>query len=77
MVEREAMWINFTTSKPFAVKVYVRGVNAVSGEAKVVTEEMKGRRREVCWFIRDFLTGEIAVDAVSGTDIDIRRWICC
>jgi hypothetical protein len=28
------MWVDFTCEKPFAVKVYVGGVNAVSGEAR-------------------------------------------
>lgn len=28
------MWINFTAVRPFAVKVYVGGINAVSGESK-------------------------------------------
>jgi len=41
------MWINFTASNPFAVKVYVGGVNAISGESKVVTDVTKQRRREV------------------------------
>ena len=29
--EREAMWIAFTADHPFAIKVHVGGVNAVSG----------------------------------------------
>lgn len=45
--EREAMWIKFTATKPFAVKVYVGGVNAISGESKVVTDATKQRRKEV------------------------------
>jgi ubiquitin len=31
------MWINFDAKRPFAVKVYVGGVNAISGESKVET----------------------------------------
>jgi hypothetical protein len=34
MKEREAMWVNFEGSSQFAVKIYVGGVNAVSGESK-------------------------------------------
>lgn len=30
------MWINFTGSRPFAVKVFVGGINAVSGVSKKV-----------------------------------------
>lgn len=29
--EREAMWINFKASGRFAIRVYVGGVNAISG----------------------------------------------
>jgi hypothetical protein len=45
------MWINFQATKPFAVKVYVGGVNAVSREAKIITKEMKKRRKKVCFSI--------------------------
>jgi ubiquitin len=31
------MWIKFDATRPFAVKVYVGGVNAISGESKVET----------------------------------------
>jgi len=31
------MWIKFDATRPFAVKVYVGGVNAISGESKVQT----------------------------------------
>ncbi|KAK5199828.1 hypothetical protein LTR47_001715 [Exophiala xenobiotica] len=41
MHSREAMWINFSGSTPFAVKVYVGSVNAVSGEAAAETENAK------------------------------------
>ncbi|KAF8860739.1 hypothetical protein BDZ45DRAFT_588036 [Acephala macrosclerotiorum] len=30
--EREAMWINFESNGPFAIRIYAGGVNAVSGE---------------------------------------------
>lgn len=32
LLEREAMWINFKSTRPFAIKIYTGGVNAVSGE---------------------------------------------
>ena len=31
MYQREAMWIRFSATRPFAIKVYVGGVNAISG----------------------------------------------
>lgn len=33
-IEREAMWIDFSADLPFAVKVFVGGVNAISGVSK-------------------------------------------
>ncbi|KUJ10777.1 ubiquitin-domain-containing protein [Mollisia scopiformis] len=33
MYEREAMWINFESIQPFAVKISVGGINAVSGDS--------------------------------------------
>ena len=41
------MWINFTASAPFAVKVYVGGVNTVSGESKVETPSTIQRRKKL------------------------------
>ena len=55
------MWINFSATKPFAVKVYAGGVNAVSGESKVVTEATKQRRKEV-----RSLASEILLHHASG-----------
>ncbi len=42
----EAMWINFSGSTPFAVKVYAGAVNIVSGEAAAETEEAKRHRHD-------------------------------
>lgn len=41
------MWINFIASAPFAVKVYVGGVNAVSGEPSIETSATKLRRQNL------------------------------
>lgn len=32
LVEREAMWINFKSRAPFAIRVYVGGVNGLTGK---------------------------------------------
>lgn len=45
-IEREAMWINFTANRPFAIKIYVGGVNAVSGEPAIEDMSSKIRRCE-------------------------------
>ncbi|KAI0868578.1 hypothetical protein GGS24DRAFT_506653 [Hypoxylon argillaceum] len=47
MYQREAMWINIGAQYPFMVKVYAGGVNVVSGEHSMETEETKRRRREL------------------------------
>ncbi|KAL2072051.1 hypothetical protein VTL71DRAFT_11394 [Oculimacula yallundae] len=43
--ERESMWIMFDTWRPFAVKVYAGGVNAVSGESQSEDPAAMSRRR--------------------------------
>ncbi|KAI0863541.1 hypothetical protein F4860DRAFT_511931 [Xylaria cubensis] len=47
MYQREAMWISFTATEPFMIKVYAGGVNAVSGEHKLETIETKMRRLDL------------------------------
>ena len=39
------MWVNFNSVKPFAVKVLVGGVNAISGESKTDTVATALRRQ--------------------------------
>jgi len=43
--EREAMWVCFSSRKAFALRVYVGGVNAISGEPMVRDMSMLLRRR--------------------------------
>jgi hypothetical protein len=38
------MWIKFTSSEKFAVKLHVGGVNAVCGEPSYETEQTQNRR---------------------------------
>lgn len=47
MYQREAMWINFSAKRPFMIKIYAGGVNVVSGEHSVETEETMRRRRDL------------------------------
>ena len=44
MYQREAMWIKLTSREPFAIKIYVGGVNAVSGEPVRETKTTMARR---------------------------------
>lgn len=41
------MWINFSSKMPYAVKIYVGGINAVSGEPMVETAATILRRRQL------------------------------
>jgi hypothetical protein len=43
--EREAMWIKFDSKHPYAIKVYVGGVNAVSGEPMIENAATRLRRQ--------------------------------
>lgn len=45
-IEREATWINFTASKPFAIKIFCGGINIVSGEVKDEDKATKLQRLE-------------------------------
>lgn len=38
------MWINFQSATPFAIKIYLGGVNAISGEPVNETSETLMRR---------------------------------
>ena len=45
--EREAMWIRFKSSNQFAIKIYVGGVNAVSGEPLIENAATIFRRQKL------------------------------
>ncbi|KAM0364482.1 hypothetical protein ACHAPZ_010901 [Fusarium culmorum] len=46
-LEREAMWINFESKCLYAIKVFVGGINAVSGEPSVEDAATSLRRRNL------------------------------
>lgn len=39
-IDREAMWVKFSSDHPFAIKVYLGGVNAVTGESVIETSRV-------------------------------------
>lgn len=47
MYQKEAMWLNFTANVPFMIKIYVGGVNVVSGEHYKEDAWTKSRRLEL------------------------------
>ncbi|TAQ88704.1 hypothetical protein B7494_g2968 [Chlorociboria aeruginascens] len=44
--QREAMWVKFDSSRPFAVKLYVGGINAISGESMIETEKTTEQQKK-------------------------------
>ncbi|KAL2752824.1 hypothetical protein ACRALDRAFT_1083413 [Sodiomyces alcalophilus JCM 7366] len=47
MYQREAMWIEFSADMPFAVKLFVGGVNAISGFPAMETDRTREKRRRI------------------------------
>jgi hypothetical protein len=45
MYQKEAMWIDFECKKSYLIKIYVGGVNVVSGELAIETSATELRRR--------------------------------
>ncbi|KAH7395551.1 hypothetical protein BKA64DRAFT_708946 [Cadophora sp. MPI-SDFR-AT-0126] len=68
--EREAIWINFRSSRPFAIKIYAGGVNVVSGEPQVEGLATMLRRK------LQISKGSSVQDyVVSGDSEDHQQWI--
>ena len=47
LTEREAMWIRFKSRSQFAIKIYLGGVNAVSGEPMIENAATQLRRQKL------------------------------
>lgn len=47
LLDREGLWINFESIRPFAVKVYIGGINAISGEPIIETFATALRRAKL------------------------------
>ncbi|KAI1080968.1 hypothetical protein F5B20DRAFT_588932 [Whalleya microplaca] len=62
MYQKEAMWIDFTASSPFMIKIYAGGVNVVSGEHKTEDMDTKFRR------LRQIFEGKSIQDYVVVPD---------
>lgn len=74
------MWISFTSITPFAVKVHVGGINAVSGEPAVETPETMMRRLkliEVDASIQDYIVSpkQMWLDGIANTDGTVRQFV--
>lgn len=78
--EREAMWIRFESSAPFAIKVYVGGVNAVSGEPARETETTMLRRLELLGqekSVQDYVVvpEQLWLDGIASSDGSVRQFV--
>ncbi|EMC98655.1 hypothetical protein BAUCODRAFT_103027 [Baudoinia panamericana UAMH 10762] len=78
--QREAMWINFKSRDPFAVKIYVGGVNAISGEPARETAETMMRRLKLmeskkC--VQDYLVApdQLWLDGAAAKDGAVRQFV--
>lgn len=85
MYQREAMWINFAATRPFAVKVHVGGVNAVSGlpredggsEDTEKTREKRARMAREGRSVQDYMVvpGQPWLDGIASEDGRIRQFV--
>jgi ubiquitin len=74
------MWIKFSATSPFAVKVYVGGVNAVSGELVEETEGATMRRlkkKEAGKAIQDYMVvpNQLWLDGIASNDGVVRQFV--
>lgn len=74
------MWICFASNDKFAVKIYVGGVNAVSGEPSVETEQTQNRRYKRLSEkknIQDYVVtpDQKWLDGIASTDGAVRQFV--
>jgi hypothetical protein len=80
IIEREAMWISFYCQRPYAIKIFVGGVNAVSGEPAVETAATRLRRRTLLSqnrSIQDYLVlpKQRWLDGIATTAGNVRQFV--
>lgn len=80
MYQREAMWISFRAKIPFAVKIYVGGVNAVSGFPMIENEKTREKRLKMMKLgkqIQDYMVvpGQLWLDGIVSEDAKIRQFV--
>ncbi|KAM0285354.1 hypothetical protein ACHAQH_001543 [Verticillium albo-atrum] len=80
MYQCEAMWISFNSSHPFAIKIYVGGVNAVSGFPMVendTTRQKRARMLRDSKQIQDYMVvpEQPWLDGIVSEDGKIRQFV--
>ena len=74
------MWIRFHASARFAIKIYVGGVNAVSGEPSTDTEQTRARRYKLLSehkSIQDYVVtpNQLWLDGIASQDGTVRQFV--
>lgn len=74
------MWINFHAMGRFVVKIYVGGVNAVSGEPSTDTEQTRVRRYKLLSehkSIQDYIVAphQLWLDGIASQDGTVRQFV--
>lgn len=74
------MWINFQASRPFAVQIYVGGVNAVSGE--LITDDHAKTLRRLTKLannesVQDYIVApkQLWLDGIAGKQGFVRQFV--
>lgn len=80
MYQREAMWINFKANSPFAIKIYVGGVNAISGDPALETEATMKRPQQLMKEnknIQDYVVAptQLWLDGIAVGDGTVRQFV--
>lgn len=74
------MWINFNSHKPYAIKIFVGGVNIVSGEPGIETAAAYMRRRTLLSqnkSIQDYLVmpNQPWIDRIAASAGKVRQFV--
>ncbi|KAI1331154.1 hypothetical protein F5Y16DRAFT_293811 [Xylariaceae sp. FL0255] len=80
MYQREAMWINFEAAVPFAIKIHIGGINAISGLPMDEDEATKMKLREQLQkreSLQDYMVvpGQKWLDGIVSYDGKIRQFV--
>ncbi|KAK6081120.1 hypothetical protein SCUP234_04773 [Seiridium cupressi] len=80
MYQKEALWVSFEATKPFAIKVYAGGVNAISGEHMNEDPDTKFRRHKKYFeqeSIQDYLIvpGQLWLDGIATSPGVVRQFV--
>ena len=80
MIEKEAMWIRLNSRRQFAIKIYVGGVNAVSGEPAFETMATKLNRRKCKsddGSLQDYVVTpqQLWIDGIASADGKVRQFV--